>query len=224
MKFPKLLAVIAAIALFSSVAMAQKSGLATDTQHGAVGTTPCGSCHTPHTGTNGNTLLWVHSIGTTTYTTYTSPTMDNATAPFTAPGDGNLTAGDPENNTLLCMSCHDGALAVTNGVTRTTTTYGTVGGSISTSNPSIDIGGTATLTNDHPVNMTYDPVADTGLDTVANVTGVGLVLYDGGGATNTVQCGSCHDPHKQGPDGGPGAGYYLRKTNVASALCLTCHL
>ena len=222
MKFPKLLAVIAAIALFSSVAMAQKSGLVTDTQHGAVGATPCGSCHTPHTGTNGNTLLWVHSIGTTTYTTYTSPTMDSATANITAPGDGLLTAGDPQNNTLLCMSCHDGALAATNGVTLTTTTHGAVGGTITGSE--VDIGGTATLTNDHPVNMTYDPVADTGLDTVANVTGAGLVLYTGGAATNTVQCGTCHDPHQQGPEGGPGVGHYLRVSNASSGLCLNCHL
>ena len=84
-------------------------------------------------------------------------------------------------------------------------------------------GGTKTLTDDHPVNITHDPGLDTGLDTVANVTAAGLVLYTGGGSSNTVQCGTCHDPHKQGPQGGPGVGYYLRKTNAASALCLTCH-
>jgi mono/diheme cytochrome c family protein len=218
----KVIFLVAVVALCASVGLAQKAGLATDTQHGAVGTTPCGSCHTPHTGTNGAALLWVRSVGTTTYTTYTSPTMGNATANITAPGDGNITPGLPSNNTLLCMSCHDGALAATNTVTLRTTTYGAVGGTITGS--AVDIGGTSTLTNDHPVNMSYNPTNDAGLDTVANVTGAGLVLYSGGATTNTVQCGSCHDPHKQGPQGGPGVGKYLRVSNAASGLCLTCHL
>ncbi len=223
MKPSKVILLVAVVALCTSVALAQKAGLATDTQHGGVGTTPCGSCHTPHTGTNGASLLWVHSVGTTTYTTYTSPTMGNATANITAPGDGNITPGLPSNNTLLCLSCHDGALAATNGVTLTTTTYGAVGGAIT--GTAINVGGGAsTLTDDHPVNMSHDPTNDAGLDTVANVTGAGLVLYSGGGSTNTVQCGTCHDPHKQGPQGGPGQGHYLRISNAASGLCLTCHL
>jgi len=33
-----------------------------------------------------------------------------------------------------------------------------------------------------------------------------------------VQCASCHDVHN-----GSGVEKLLRKTNVASALCLTCH-
>lgn len=222
MKPLKVIVLVAAVALCTSVALAQKAGLATDTQHGGVGTTPCGSCHTPHTGTNGASLLWVHSVGTTTYTVYTSPTITGAKTNITAPGDGNITPGLPSNNTLLCLSCHDGALAATNGVTLTTTTYGTVGGAITGTAVNVG-GGTKTLTDDHPVNITHDPALDTGLDTVANVTAAGLVLYSGGGSTNTVQCGTCHDPHKQGPQGGPGVGYYLRKTNAASALCLTCH-
>lgn len=225
MKLRNVIILVAVIALGALGAYAQKAGLATDTQHGGVGTTPCGSCHTPHGGTNGVSLLWVHSIGSSTYTTYTSPTMGNATANVISPGNGNLTAGAPVNNTLLCVSCHDGALAAaqTPAVRLTTATYGTAGTAISGTR--IDVsGGTKTLTDDHPVNMSHNPTNDAGLDTAANVVAAGLVLYTGGGATNTVQCGSCHDPHKQGPQGGPGVGYYLRKTNAASALCLTCHL
>lgn len=225
MRVFKLIVWLAVTILFASALYAQKAGLATDTQHGAVGANACLSCHTPHGGTNGVTLLWVHSVGTSAYTTYTSPTMGNATSNITSPGNGNLTAGAPENNTLLCLSCHDGALAAANSVVLTTSAHGTAGNPIA--GTGIDVaGGANTLSDDHPVNMSHDPTNDAGLDTVANVTTAGLVLYSGGGATNTVQCGTCHDPHKKGPDNGgnPGGQFYLRLSNASSGLCLTCHL
>ena len=223
MKAFKVIVVVAVVALCGGVAFAQKAGLANDAQHGAVGTTPCGSCHTPHGGTNGASLLWVHSVGTTTYTVYTSPTITGAKSNFTAPGDGGIIPGLPSNNTLLCLSCHDGALAAaqTPAVTLKTLTYGT--GAIT--GTKVDIGGGAkTLTDDHPVNITHDPALDPGLAPVVGGKVDVLPLYTGGATTNTVQCGTCHDPHKQGPDGGAGAGYYLRKSNTDSGLCLTCHL
>ncbi len=218
MRHWRLAAAIAVIALCATVAYAQKSGLSTDTQHGAVGTTPCGSCHVPHGGTNADIILWDQSLPptTTTYTVYTSPTIDNATTDIVGPGDGGATQGDPENQTLLCMSCHDGAVAATNSVTLTTTEYGSSGGAIT--GTAIDIGGSGDLSDDHPVNMSLDPANDAGLDTVTNVEAAGLVLYSGGGATNTVQCGSCHDPHNNTNQD------YLRIDNSSSGLCLACHL
>ncbi len=225
MRVFRLILWLAIVVLCASALNAQKAGLATDPQHGAIGANACLSCHTPHGGTNGVTLLWVHSVGSSTYTTYTSPTMGNATSNIVSPGNGNLVAGAPENNSLLCLSCHDGALAAANTVTLRTTTYGAVNGAVT--GTAIDVaGGALTLSDDHPVNMSLDPANDAGLDTVANVTTAGLVLYSGGGATNTVQCGSCHDPHKVGPDnsGNPGGQYYLRLSNASSGLCLTCHL
>ena len=225
MKMARLVVPLTCLILWATAAYAQKAGLATDTQHGAVGAQVCNGCHTPHSGTNANAYLWNKQIAAaaTVYTTYTSPTLGNATTNITSPGNGALTPGLPQNNSLLCLSCHDGALAATNGVTLETATYGTAGGAIT--GTEIDIGNT--LANDHPVNMEHDPANDTGLQIATTVTTTGgLTLYTGGAVTNTVQCGSCHDPHKQGPDGGgaPGAGDYLRKTNAAGALCLTCHL
>lgn len=220
MKHWKLIAIVAVVTLCAFPAMAQKAGMATDTQHGAIGATPCGSCHTPHTGTNGNVLLWTNAFAgaAVNYTMYQSPTLDSTPGALSGVAAGGATPGDPSNNTLLCLSCHDGAVAATNGVTLETATYGAAGTAVA--GTAIDVG--TDLSNDHPINMTLDNVADPGLDSPANVTTAGLVLYSvTAGPQNTVQCGSCHDPHKSNT---PGTGDYLRIANAASALCLTCHL
>ena len=47
------------------------------------------------------------------------------------------------------------------------------------------------LTNDHPVNLAYDPTKDTSLQPITSVT-TALPLF---GTTNSVQCGTCHEPH-----------------------------
>ena len=225
MKMVRLMLLATCVVLWATAAYAQKSSLTTDTQHGGISTNKCDGCHTPHSGSNAEAYLWKLSVGSSLYTTYTSPTMDNATSNITGPGDGNLTPGAPINNTLLCLSCHDGALAAaqTPPILTTTATHAAAAG-VAITGTDLDIGGTTTLENDHPVNMSHNPTADPGLQPVLSVDdGIGggpLRLY---GASNTVQCGSCHDPHKQAT-GGPGVGNYLRVSSAAGALCLTCHI
>ncbi len=224
----KLMIAAALVLLGGSAAMASKAALTGDTQHGAAGTTPCGGCHTPHAGLNGTSLLWVKSVGTSTYTVYTSASLKNPSTNIVSPGNGLLVAGTPSNNTLLCMSCHDGALAATNSVTLTTTNYGTVGAALSTS-ALLDVGAGGNLGNDHPVNLAHNPTLNNTLAAVAAVTTAGLQLYTGGAQTNFVECGTCHNPH-QGPAGATNVpksltlGYYLRMANNTSQLCTTCHL
>ena len=75
--------------------------------------------------------------------------------------------------------------------------------------------------------MEYDPALNTSLNAVATVETAGLKFYTGGTFTKAVECGSCHDPHS-GPTGTnvskiSSTGYYLRKANNTSQLCLTCH-
>lgn len=170
--------------------------------------TGCKSCHAPHNGSvatggtdqaTGKILLWDRGFTTQTFGTYTSPSLDNAA---TEVGTTTPVATDARLVSFLCLSCHDG---VTSPTLIGATDVHAVG------NPTNSYG----LENDHPVNMAYDPALDAGLDTVANVTTAGIVLY---GATDTVQCGSCHDPHD--PTNTP----FLRVANTNSALCLTCHL
>ena len=45
-----------------------------------------------------------------------------------------------------------------------------------------------------------------------------LPLYGTAQATATVECGSCHNPHKNTN------GNFLRIANTNSAICYTCHI
>lgn len=173
----------------------------------------CNFCHVPHgamtgfnvvdeTDTVAVTPLWNHTLGTATYTLYTSTTMDAAPAA--------INSGTTITN--MCLSCHDGTVALGAMQNYMNTAPGPVAmqGNVTAGN-ALSAASTAllstNLTNDHPINMTYN-TADTGL-VAAPPAGY---LF-----SNTVQCASCHDVHDNtfAP--------FLRATNVGSALCLACH-
>ena len=66
--------------------------------------------------------------------------------------------------------------------------------------------------------MPYDPTKNTSLQPVATVA-TALPLY---GSTNTMQCGTCHDPHNKASVDK----YFLRGMltgSDASYICLKCH-
>src|SRR5262249_42267033 len=58
----------------------------------------CLFCHTPHRGT-GEQPLWNHSMSKATYTPYSSSTA-------------RATIGQPTGASKLCLSCHDGTVAL----------------------------------------------------------------------------------------------------------------
>ncbi|HWP13300.1 MAG TPA: cytochrome c3 family protein [Ramlibacter sp.] len=63
----------------------------------------CVYCHTPHAANTGVALpLWNRTIKTTTYTTYAALGTSTLTQQVTQPGP----------NSLACLSCHDGQVAV----------------------------------------------------------------------------------------------------------------
>jgi len=161
----------------------------------------CKACHTPHNAiVYSEAPLWNHQLSAvSSYTLYSSSTM-------------NATVGQPDGNSKLCLSCHDGTVALENfgGVT-TGTTYVTGNALMGTD-----------LSNDHPVSFTYNAALatlDPGLKNPTTATGIGT-----GTIQNTMlfadkmQCASCHDVHN-----GYGIPHLLVKSNAASALCLTCH-
>ncbi len=196
----------------------------------------CAACHIPHRLASevgsARTLLWNHTLSSTaTYGTYNSSTFDGVS---TIADIGGSTTGAAFFSTA-CMSCHDGTVAP-NSVYRTlyddTTGPGTGPGTFGTKS---SIGGGYSLgidlTDDHPVNFTYDSAlatADGGLFTPVTVptdvwgtvrtkpatyTGVdGPVLFGG-----TLQCATCHNPHNNVNKP------FLRKTKSGSQLCLECH-
>ncbi|MCD4747962.1 MAG: cytochrome c3 family protein [Thermoanaerobaculales bacterium] len=183
---------------------------------GATGDTGrvCAFCHTPHQPTGQATdPLWNHTLaGANAYGVYDSDTMD---AVDIVDINGLATVSN------LCMSCHDGSVAVNSlynvpndtadgGTSVVLTDGGLVSGGVLTGTALLGLD----LTNDHPINFTYDGAlvtADGGLnDPTASPV---LDLLFGG----TVQCASCHDPHDNSNTS------FLVMDNVGSALCITCH-
>jgi predicted CXXCH cytochrome family protein len=168
----------------------------------------CIVCHTPHNAitTVTDAPLWNHQVSAVTnYTLYASPTFN-----------GSATITQPNGNSKLCLSCHDGTVALENFGTTTNGNHFISG--------IYNIGGTGGthLENDHPISFLYDASlasADAGLFN-PNTTQSGL----GGTITNTMlfngkmECASCHDVHNSA-----GVAHLLRKSNAVSALCLTCH-
>ncbi len=169
----------------------------------------CEVCHTPHNAvtSTANAPLWNHAETVATFQAYTSLTMDAADA-----------GSQPTAASKLCLSCHDGTVAVDSFGGTTGTEFITGGALIGTN-----------LTDDHPVSITYDAAlfaADGGLvDPATTVTiGAGAQTRTGPISTvmlrgNKVECSSCHDVHNTFTAGN----HLLVRTNASSALCLTCH-
>lgn len=160
----------------------------------------CITCHTPH---NANTAvptapLWNHNVTTATFTVYTSGTL-------------NASVGQPDGVSKLCLSCHDGTVAVDS--------FGGATGSTML-NGSVKVG--TDLSNDHPVSFTYDAAlatADGSLKDPSSATsGLGSTIASDLLSGGKMQCSSCHDVHNSS-----GAASLLIKSNAGSALCLTCH-
>ena len=167
----------------------------------------CLPCHAPHNNQDvTDAPLWNHEVTTAVYTTYTSPTLDAGTPA------GSL--DQPGGVSKLCLSCHDGTVAVD--------AFGGTPGTIL-------IFGDANLgtdfSNDHPISFTYDTtLAATDGELFDPATAPSGIA----GSTGTidqdmlfagkVECASCHDVHNSF-----NIDELLLKSNAASALCLTCH-
>ena len=162
-------------------------------------TSICLPCHTPHNPISGVTQaeapLWNHTTTTGTFTTYTTV--------------AGSTAGNVDGPSRLCLGCHDGVTALD--------AYGGAAGStlVMTDPGSLGVVIGEDLSDDHPVGVIYPTGGDYIGSGTVTTTG-GLRLYSVSGNLR-VECQSCHDPHDTtfAP--------FLRKTNAASALCVTCH-
>ena len=224
----RILVLAAFLLLVSGTAMAQNVvGSAHDLSSAGPGATTnvtrvCVFCHTPHqaAAAAGQDPLWNHTLsGTADYGVYASDTMNAVPTNIGGAAAGSATTSN------LCMSCHDGTVSVAsvwnapneapindNPANITITAGGNVtGGGLMTGNPNVG----TDLTDDHPINFTYDTAlstADGGLKDPASVPAVSDLLFGG-----TVQCASCHNAH----DATNGA--FLVADNTGSALCITCH-
>ena len=165
----------------------------------------CVFCHTPHGGDQtAGAPLWNRQLSTATYTPYLSSSTD-----------ANQPPGPPGASSKVCLSCHDGTLAI-----------GTVG-NLNGQGASIAMSGTGTggvmpdgtmpgtgytrnlgidLSNDHPISFIYDttlasndgelrpPPVVSGSTTVVGNRSFGVIptfpLEN-----SQMQCATCHDPH-----------------------------
>lgn len=187
----------------------------------------CVFCHTPHAALkNNNITLWNKNLSTAAsgdYTLYQSPTM--TTGIITSPGNsGNVATASVSN---LCLSCHDGVVAV-NSLNNASNRYGNANPTMLNATLSATANLGTDLANDHPVNFPYDDsyAADNaGFKAVATVTGgtAARLFLDTSTGKYTVQCASCHDAHGSADSYSGKQVAFLRSTMAASALCLACH-
>jgi predicted CXXCH cytochrome family protein len=155
----------------------------------------CRFCHTPH-GAGQTIALWNRSLPTDSYTLYESSTLE-------------AVLDQPTGASRLCLSCHDGTVALGN-VLRTgsepVAALGPVQGRVLLDTD---------LSDDHPISFIFDEsLATRNGELVSPSTLTGPVKLD---PTGQVQCTSCHDPHQdQFPK-------FLVMSNEDAALCVTCH-
>jgi len=161
----------------------------------------CIVCHAPHGGTAlSDAPLWNHSLTTQSFTLYSSGTLDAADM------------GQPAGTTRLCLSCHDGTIALDS-----------YGGTTGTNFVGSPIASGGDLNSEHPISFTYsDALATTdgGLNPPSTTpSGLGGTIADDMLFNDKVECASCHDVHNALGTGGN----LLVKNNAGSGLCLTCH-
>lgn len=177
----------------------------------------CAYCHTPHHANISDGPLWSRPDTAEIFTAYDTPTFSQAAA-VTDPLAGP---------TRLCMSCHDGTIAV--DTYYTSINAGGTGFIFGDEYGEFAVGEFGDISNDHPVGFSYSAAeaADNASGNTnihpATTTFIGGtvtiadVLYDG----DTMTCSTCHDVH-DGPDTGTN-GYLLYGAQTNSGLCLTCH-
>lgn len=158
----------------------------------------CIFCHTPHNGSR-EAPLWNRLSSGQTYTPYTSSTA-------------NAHPGQPTGESKLCLSCHDGTIALGTVHSRTGTIALRGGTTVLPAGNSL-LG--TDLSDDHPVSFPYDAtLATTNGELRHPSTLTGAVRLDSNGQ---MQCTACHDAHNDQ------FGKFLVMDNTASALCSACH-
>lgn len=185
--------------------------------YGGAGTTAlsaCQFCHTPHLGTNAavsGAPLWNRSLPASgSYTLY------NSNGSLGTLADTKVNAPGP--NSLTCLSCHDGTIALNSVLVGGT--IGAITGSMITDNKLSDTTysdlGT-NLSNEHPIGVKYITGTAGLAAPVGNLVGATYKLYTASGEQR-VECASCHDPHDTN---GANAKQFIR--GLQSTICTTCH-
>lgn len=153
----------------------------------------CIYCHAPHNASS-TIPLWNQTLSTNQYTLNTNPT----------------TATSVNTASMLCLSCHDGSVAV--GQTLSF-------GKITTTGTVESIGGTQ-LESSHPFSvqpeLQDDPSVVATLISTHQTKDPTVKLIN-----NNIECSTCHDVHNQYRD--PRLPEFLVRDNTSGQLCMACH-
>lgn len=155
----------------------------------------CRFCHTPHRAFQ-TKALWNRDLQPQVYDPYASSTLEAA-------------PGQPTGASRLCLSCHDGTVAIGNVRHAPGMTI----------DPLTPLEGRTRLgtdlRDDHPVSFVFDDaLASRNGELASPLSLTGPVRLD---RTGQVQCTSCHDPHE---DRFP---KFLVAGTESSELCTSCH-
>jgi predicted CXXCH cytochrome family protein len=158
----------------------------------------CIFCHAPHNAAP-QTPLWNRENPQVYYRIYESSTTD-------------ARIDQPYGPSKMCLSCHDGSLALGNVLSRPQVLPIVMTARTIPPGPS-DL--TNDLSDDHPIGFRYDRAlsnADPQIRPPEVVTPL-LPL----GVHAEVHCSTCHDPHNNE------LGDFLRMSDKMSAICVSCH-
>ena len=152
----------------------------------------CIFCHAPHNATP-DTPLWNRRNPGATYVPYTSSTTQSS-------------PGQPTGASLMCLSCHDGTIALGEVLNRAKTITMAGGETTIPSGP----GRLGTdLSDDHPISFAYSAALASARGELVQPSALtGPVKLDSSGQ---LQCTACHDAHDDT------YGRFLVMSNRASA-------
>ena len=159
----------------------------------------CIFCHAPHNVTSSQPL-WNRGSLPTAYKPYASKSL-------------NAKPGQPTGSSKLCLSCHDGTIALGNIVSRNQAIPMAGGMTTIPAGRASNLG--TDLSDDHPISFVYDAALatkNTALKSPLSLPATIKLDPDG-----ELQCKSCHDPHDNT------YGKFLVMANNTSQLCNTCH-
>ncbi len=222
MRWPALLAA-AGVVLAAGAAAAQEGVASTRHNLSVSGpgevkalteTEVCKFCHVPHSAVAA-VPLWGHALSRVP--SYAVPQLHRAQG-VTVP------APQPDGASRLCLSCHDGTVALGDLGPRRRVVP--MAGAQRLERGRKGFLGTD-LSGSHPVSMvvpdgdpgSVDPTSDMGLRPLSVVKAEGLVHVD---AQGKMQCTTCHDPHSDRyyhPGRVPR--FWVRPT--VDEVCLACH-
>lgn len=216
-------ALLLLLALAPVPVAAQQSGVASTVHNLSVSgpgevkalteTEVCKFCHVPHSPI-GKQPLWGHALSQVT--SYKVPQLRRA-------GGTSVPAPQPDGASRLCLSCHDGTVAL---------------GDLGSRRRGVPMAGAqrlekgrkgligTDLSGSHPVSIVM-PDADPGADLVRDLSLKPLSIVRSEGrvhldAKNKMQCTTCHDPHSDRYFQ-PGRVPHFWSRPTVDEICLACH-